>query len=580
MKARMDIAEQQAAPNVGSASTNTPSGASGLSFIVHRSSFIILTLIVVVAIALRVIGLGDVPPPFFRDEAEKGYNAWCLWKTGADYEGRRLPLFINVFGAYTSAIYQYATAPLVGIFGLKVWTVRLTAALVGIATVVFLYLLARALLDLPTALVAAAVLAISPWHVHFSRWAQQGIFMPLLFTLAAWGTVRFRQGWRAGLPIAAAAIGLSAYAYDVGRVLAPLFLLLLVAVARRDLRQCKVWAIVSALVLAIFVAPTLWFVIHQPDEALARFRRISIAQPGMLPAQVVGQFVVNYAKHFDPIYLAFRGDREPRHSIGKTGEIYPLELPFLLLGIYFLARRRNAACGELGRAAAAMIIGWIAIAPVASSMTNVGIPHALRSLAAVPAFALAIAVGLVESVRLVPDKAGKISIISLLVFAELILMGCSAFYYFKIYPSTSVEVWQCGFKEALDCCRKEHWPGPDSSRVEPEIWITESVGGLALPPEMISPLEIFVAFYWPIPPREFQKNRLGGIPLRIVRWGTNINDLLTQPNRPPIFAIVRAGEIRKEIANQIDLRRYFLPLREGWPISSYYLFPIPALDRK
>ena len=529
---------------------------------VSGSSFIIWFLIIVVAALAREVGLETTPPPFFRDEAEKGYNAWCLWKTGCDYEGHRLPLFINVFGAYTSAIYQYATAPLVGILGLKVLVVRLTAALAGVFTVMFLCWLARELFDEPTALVAAAILAISPWHVHFSRWAQQGIFMPLLFTIAAWGTVRFRQGRRAGLPIAAAAIAIAAYAYDVGRVLAPLFLLLLALVARRELREHKRWAAVAALVLAILVAPTLWFVMRQPEEAMARFRRISIAQPGMLPAEVVGRFLVNYAKHFDPVYLAFRGDREPRHSMGKTGEIYPLELPFLLLGIYFLARRRNGA--------AAIVIGWIAIAPVASSMTNVGIPHALRSLAGVPAFALAIAVGLVEFMRRLPDKATRISVAGLLCFGELALAGNASFHYFKVYPSDSAGAWQSGFRESLDVCRS-------FSSAEEAIWISESLGGLALLPEIISPVEIFVAFYWPIPPAEFQKSRLGSTPVRIVRWGTDFNDLLTRPNRPPIYAIVRVGEITKEIAGQTDVRLFL----EGESGSIYvYWFPASPPERR
>jgi hypothetical protein len=531
---------------------------------VSGSSFIIWFLIIVVAALAREVGLETTPPPFFRDEAEKGYNAWCLWKTGCDYEGHRLPLFINIFGAYTSAIYQYATAPLVGLFGLKVWAVRLTAVLVGVLTVSFLWRLARELFDDQTALVAAAILAISPWHVHFSRWAQQGIFMPLLFTIAAWGTVRFRQGRRAGLPIAAAAIAIAAYAYDVGRVLAPLFLLLLALVARRELREHKRWAAVSALVLAVLVAPTLWFVMRQPEEAMARFRRISIAQPGMLPAQVVGKFLVNYAKHFDPVYLAFRGDREPRHSVGKTGEIYPLELPFLLLGIYFLARRRDGA--------AAIVIGWIAIAPVASSMTNVGIPHALRSLAGVPAFALAIAVGVVEFIRRLPDKATRISVAGLLCFGELALAGNAAFYYFKVYPSDSAEAWQSGFRESLNECRS--YP-----RDQMEIWISESVGGLALPPEIISPVEIFVAFYWPIPPAQFQKSRLAAAPVRIVRWGTNFNDILTRPNRLHIYAIARVGEITGEIANLREIGRWFGHRREERPIRSYS-FPASPPERR
>jgi len=508
-----------------SPATDAASAPSRVSY----PSFIVITIIAV-AILVRVIGLGHVPPPLFRDEAEKGYNAYCLLKTGCDYEGRRLPLFINVFGAHTSAIYQYATVPLVAMFGLKVWTIRLTAALAGIATVVFLYLLARALLDTPTALVATTILAFSPWHICFSRWAQQGIFMPLLFTIAAWGTVRFRQGWRAGLPIAAAAIALSAYAYDIGRVLAPLFLLLLAATVREELRARWRWTAASALVLAIVVAPTVWFVARQPDEALARFRRISIAQPGMAPAQVVGQFLVNYAKHFSPVYLAIRGDRELRHSTGLIGEIYPLELPFLVLGLYFLARRRNAA--------AAITIGWIAIGPVASSMTCVGIPHALRSLAAMPAFALATAVGVVEFIRWLSSRA-KPSLLAILAVTELAWVAWFLVGYFAVYPHLSERAWQAGIGEALAYCRSQMVGGG-------EIWLTESVGGISVPPEMISPIEIFVAFHEQIPPGQFQQSRLTQTHFHVLPWGSNANDLLTGAKRPPKFVIAFVGEMPEQ----------------------------------
>ena len=528
-------------------------------------SRICLVAIIAIALLVRVVGLSRVPPPLFRDEAEKGYNAYCLAKTGRDSEGRRLPLFINAFGTRTSAIYQYATTPFVALFGLEVWSVRLTAALVGVATVLLLFLLARALFDTPTALVAAAILAVSPWHVCFSRWAQQGIFLPLFFTAATWAVVRFRQGWRPGLLIAAAAIALAAYAYAVGRVLAPLFLLLLVFVARREIAQRKGWAVAAAFVLAILVAPTLWFVTHQSDAALARFRRLSIAQPGMTPPQVVGRFIVNYAKHFDPVYLVIRGDRELRHSPRGIGQIYAIELPFLLLGLYFLARRRDAAT--------ALLIGWIAISPIAASMTREGIPHALRSLAGVPAFALVEAVGLVEIFRRLSDKATRVSLITLLVCAELAFVAFFLFGYFVVYPGESAQAWQAGFDKALAYCRdgQADWRSPGGA--EHEVWISESVGGLALPREVISPVEMLVAFYEKIPPEQFQESRLRQTPYRVVPWGTNLNLLLTQRARLPICAIVVAGEIAEELAEQMRISP-FIPRH-----SATCVYRIPAAAR-
>jgi len=544
-------------PNLAGAVAAGPSPTKPPAPSLRLTAYSMVVLVLAAAVAVRLIGLGDVPPPLFRDEAEKGYNAWCLLRTGCDYEGRRLPLFVSVFGAHTSAIYQYVTVPLVGLFGLKVWSVRLTAALVGIATVLVLYLLGRAMFDRPTALLAAAILAFLPWHICFSRWAQQGVFMPFLFTVAAWGTVRFQQGWRAGLPTAAAAIALAAYAYDVGRVLAPLFLLLLAVAVRRDLKEHKRRAIVSALLLAVLVAPQIHFLSRQTDEALARWRRISIAQPGATPAKVLGKFILNYLSHFDPVYLAFRGDRELRHSPGPMiGEIYPLEIPFLVIGLYFLATGRF---GYLSRDArrkttATIVIGWILIAPVASSMTRVGIPHALRSLAGVPAFALATAVGVVEIVRRLKSDRTRKWAIAIFAAAESLCVASFVFGYFVVYPRVSARSWQAGIGDALAYCRNQ-------SKPTDEIWISESIGAtdpagaLALPPEIISPTKIFVAFYERISPEQFQRNDLRQTRFRVVSLQEDLATLLTDAKSPPMYVIAFVGQLpgRKPAATFADM---------------------------
>src|SRR5690606_4182024 len=114
-----------------------------------------LLAIVVLAAFLRFWNLGTIPPGLFRDEAEKGYTALELWTTGRQGQfmpdgsiqvTRLFPLFVDAGGVKTSAIYQYLSAPIVGIFGLNVWTTRAAAALVGTLTVLVVFFLARVLI--------------------------------------------------------------------------------------------------------------------------------------------------------------------------------------------------------------------------------------------------------------------------------------------------------------------------------------------------------------------------------------------------------------------------------------------------
>ena len=192
----------------------------------------VLTGILALAAFMRLWKLGSLPPAIFRDEAEKGLNAWFLWNGGVDAEGHVWPLFIKVFGVTTSAIYQYAALPFVAMGGLNEWTVRLPAAVVGIGTVALVWMLCRKVWDVRVAACAAAMLALSPWHIPLTRWAQQGVFLPLLFTGAAaglgWALAEIKDSNRRwagarGLAVAGVCVGLAMYAYDPARLFGPLW---------------------------------------------------------------------------------------------------------------------------------------------------------------------------------------------------------------------------------------------------------------------------------------------------------------------------------------------------------------------
>src|SRR5437016_3820754 len=78
-----------------------------------------LSMIILGGALVRFCGLEHHPPGLFRDEAEKGYNAWAIATRGGAVElsggapgvppiaFHRWPWMINVNGTRTSAIYQY-----------------------------------------------------------------------------------------------------------------------------------------------------------------------------------------------------------------------------------------------------------------------------------------------------------------------------------------------------------------------------------------------------------------------------------------------------------------------------------------
>ncbi|MCB0161587.1 MAG: phospholipid carrier-dependent glycosyltransferase, partial [Caldilineaceae bacterium] len=140
-----------------------------------RLDWIILAAVTVVAAALRFYQLGDLPPGFQFDEA---FNAIDAQQVLAG----NFPLFLPANGG-REVLYTYWQAALGALFGLNVYTLRLASALAGTLTVPVTYVTLRMMLRQDRRSVAAftaLVLAVSLWHVQFSRYGIRVITMPLI----------------------------------------------------------------------------------------------------------------------------------------------------------------------------------------------------------------------------------------------------------------------------------------------------------------------------------------------------------------------------------------------------------------
>ena len=97
--------------------------------VVNRVSIAIIIFAIIAGVALRTAWLGNVPPGLHPDEACEGYDAYSILETGRDHRGNFMPLAMEGFHDYRMPLFQYSLVPLVAAFGLKVWVIRLGAAL-------------------------------------------------------------------------------------------------------------------------------------------------------------------------------------------------------------------------------------------------------------------------------------------------------------------------------------------------------------------------------------------------------------------------------------------------------------------
>ena len=182
--------------------------------------------ILALAAVLRLAWLGTLPAGLSQDEWVKGYDAWSILRTGRDQYGARLPLVFRALGDDREGMIVYLITLSEALLGPTEFAVRLPTALAGVALVGLTYLLGRELGGARLGLLAAGLLAISPWHAQVSRLAFRAGLTPLFVALGLWLCLRaLRRG--SSLAPAGVALGLSLYTYLGARPFLPLLLVVL-----------------------------------------------------------------------------------------------------------------------------------------------------------------------------------------------------------------------------------------------------------------------------------------------------------------------------------------------------------------
>ena len=406
-----------------------------------------------------------------------------LAHTGRDEYGDVLPLAFRALGEFKRPAYVYAALPSVGLLGLTPFSVRLPAALAGTLAVPALYALARLLLkDRRAALLAAGMLAVSPWHLQFTRAAREAsLLVPavILFALALLWVLREstqrldgaswkpRQTW--GLVAAAMAALLALYSDPVALALVPLVGAVLVRAHWDQVTRLPRQTLTIALVvLAVGLVPIgmqlldgraqtrQGSVLDSPlvtqisEARVARDRADGAPWVLQLPVAVAArQAVDNYLVHFSPRFLFTRGDPDWRNHSADSGQLLLWDLPLLLAGTLALVRGRHSPAMQV-------VGGWLLVAPLPATFGEQA-PDALRSIGMVPALYLLAAAGFpalwewVHNLGQGPrDRWLRVpgSVLGPTWLGVLgVSIGLYLYGYYALYPVEHAREWNAGYLE-------------------------------------------------------------------------------------------------------------------------------------
>lgn len=470
-----------------------------------RKMKILLLAVLLLAAVLRFYQVTEYPAGVNADEAAYAYNAYSLAQTGKGEQGEVWPAHLISFADYKPVGTAYILLPLVKIFGLNEGVLRFPSALAGVISVAVLFFLIKKLFANELfALVSAFFLAISPWHIHFSRGAWETNLATTFMLVGLWLFLKGLENPKYFL-LSILNFSFSMYTYHSPRVVIPLLGLFLIFFYRKQLLKRLKWIAISAALGLVLITPLV--VSFTGPAGSARFSGVSIfSDIGPLwwvnrargehfnpqavysrlfhnrPVIYALRFSQNYFNHFDGVFLFILGDNIKRSNGPDMGEMYLFDFAFLLAGFYFLFRKRPKNWQ--------LPIAWLILAPIPAALTF-QTPNALRAHNMIIPLVVISAYGFYNLLEFLKKSSPKLLFtVYCLLFIVFINWNVSYFLhqYFVHYSQKYPEAWEYGFKELVAFLE----PIKDDYQ---KIYITEQYD---------QPYIIFL-FYMRYPPEKFQK---------------------------------------------------------------------------
>lgn len=446
---------------------------------------LILTVIVILAFAVRFYKLGSVPSGLYVDEAAQGYSAYSILKTGKDEFGMRLPIVFRSMTDFRTPVYTYIVSAIIPIFGVNSFSVRFPSFIFGVLSVISVYFLTLQISsNKKLSLITSFLIAVSPWHILFSRTAYESnvslffLITGILFLIKSLKKPYF-------LIISAILLAISVVSYQSERIVVPIILAVYFLRLRKtflDKKHSKtlfagllIGIIILLPTLSIVFTPGFWarasglnifsHAKQLPDGFIQNYRGIfSILVNGSWFLST-REFLWHYFSYFSPRYMFLLGDSDLHISYPEISTFFIWQLPFYIYGLWLLFKEK------LSYELKFFIISFFLICPIPAAVTRD--PYTtLRSLPLLIPQLMVISLGIEKIYGFIKNKkliflySGGIILITIYSLAKLY---SSAFVLDDFYRA---KYWYWGWDKVAGVINGVNTQNPvviDNSRSDPEL---------------------------------------------------------------------------------------------------------------
>lgn len=413
---------------------------------------IFLVALIILAAFMRFYKIDEIPHGLYIDEVSIGYNSYTILTKGVDEYGVPYPLFFRAFGEYKLPVTIYLTSASIAAFGKNDFAVKFPSSFFGVLTVLLTYLVIKKLFKTESvALISAFLLAITPWHIQFSRGDFEGNIALFLYLLGGFLYLIFLgKQKKLFLIFSFLAFVLTIYTYNAYRLIAPVTILVCSVIIYKSFPKIRRFLFLSLIGVFVLLLPMISFSLtpngsqrFSSTSAFSDYSNLPIAKKILVYPTV---YSVNYLSYFSPDFLFVAGDGSSRHTVYGMGNFFRFEFIFFIVGLYFLFQKRKQFFSQA-------IFFVFFLAPAAGALTNPS-PHSLRSLLLVFPITVITAYGLVRLWQ--KKKVGKAIIVCVGLFAIYEFCLYLHLYYIH-YPIRSAPDWGAAYKEVIEeATRQQH----------------------------------------------------------------------------------------------------------------------------
>lgn len=476
--------------------------------LIHNYKFLII--IMIIGFSLRFFKLSEFPIHLSHDEITQLYDAISIAQTGKDIYGNFLPFIFPSIGDFKPPFYTYATSLMYLLFGSDEIIIRLTGAIFSLLLIPAVYFFTLKLLKNKTiGLFASLFTSIAPFEIFFGRKSFEsgaGIFFILIgFTLMFRYFESKKGKW---LYLSSVVFSGGMYTYFSHAIIIPLLIACFIVIFRRNFKGKLIQNLRPLALLIFLISPMIFMILSNPAIRY-RSQTVFVGQDRSLGAlletgrtnnpltnflmqkNITYSYIFDrYLKQFDPVFLFANGLDLTNQGLLDSGPLLLIQLPFLLLGITFIVKKKDLTEEKK------FILAWILLGMLPSALTFENYsPH--RIVMVFTMFNILCAIGIYYSLELFTKHKEIINAYKIFIlFIFLVNMLYFLHIYFVNYAYEKSEKLQYPFKQIAQFVWSEY-QNFDSIVFDPQfgdIAPMIGVGG-----------NYYLGYYGNYPPEKFQK---------------------------------------------------------------------------